>query len=246
MAAVELLRWDAPGPYEVGFSTRRGGISDGAFASLNLGLLTGDEPERVRRNRLSLCAAAGLDPGRTTMVRQRHGCDVHRAAAGRGIAEPGAAQADGDGLWSDEPGVGMLLVTADCLPIALARPPGPEPALAVLHAGRSGLLEGVVAAGARALGGGPLAAAIGPGIGPCCYEVGEEVAAPFRAAFGEDVARGGTLDLWTAAERALRAAGCESIERLDLCTACDPKRFFSHRRDRGRTGRQGVIARVAG
>jgi len=242
---VELLRWGAPGPYEVAFSTRHGGVSEGAFASLNLGLLTEDEPERVRRNRRLLCAAAGLEPERTTMVRQRHGSEVRRAALGRGIAEPAAAQADGDGLWSDEPGVAMLLLAADCLPIALARPPGREPALAVLHAGRRGLLAGVVAAGARVLGGGPLTAAIGPGIGPCCYEVGEEVARPFREAFGDDVARSGRLDLWTAAERALRGAGCESVERLDLCTSCDPERFFSHRRDGGRTGRQGVIARVA-
>ncbi len=246
MSAVELLRWNAPGPYEVAFSTRHGGVSDGPFASLNLGLLTEDEPERVRRNRRRLCATAGLDPERTTMVRQRHGGEVHRAAPGLGIAEPGAAQADGDGLWSDEPGVGMLLVTADCLPLAVAREPGREPALAVLHAGRRGLLAGIAGAGVAALGGGPLAAVIGPGIGPCCYEVGEEVARPFREAFGDDVARGGTLDLWTAAERALRAAGCESVERLDLCTSCAPARFFSHRRDRGRTGRQGVIARVAG
>ena len=179
------------------------------------------------------------------MVRQRHGSEVHRAALGRGIAEPGAAHADGDGLWSDEPGVAMLLLTADCLPIALARSPGAEPALAVLHAGRRGLLDGVVAAGAGALGGSPLAAAIGAGIGHCCYEVGEEVARPFRAALDDDDVRDGTLDLWTAAERALRAAGCETVTRLDLCTACDPERFFSHRRDRGRTGRQGVIARVA-
>ncbi len=241
-----MLRWNAPGPYEVAFSTRRGGVSEGAFASLNLGLLTDDEPERVRRNRRLLCAAAGLEPARTTMVRQRHGSEVHRAALGRGIEQPDAAQADGDGLWSDEPGVAMLVLTADCLPIALARPAGREPALAVLHAGRRGLLDGVVAAGARALGGGPLTAAIGPGIGPCCYEVGEEVARPFSEAFGADIARSGRLDLWTAAERALRGAGCESVERFDLCTSCDPDSFFSHRRDGGRTGRQGVIARVAG
>jgi copper oxidase (laccase) domain-containing protein len=87
---------------------------------------------------------------------------------------------------------------------------------------------------------------IGPAIGPCCYEVGEEVAAPFRETFGPDVAVDGKLDLWTSAERALRAAGCARVDRFDLCTACDPERFFSHRRDRGRTGRQGVIARVAG
>ncbi|MGH3103868.1 MAG: laccase domain-containing protein, partial [Gaiellaceae bacterium] len=82
-------------------------------------------------------------------------------------------------------------------------------------------------------------------IGPCCYEVGEEVAAPFRAAFGVDVVRDGKLDLWTAAERALRAAGCTSVERTDLCTSCHPALFFSHRRDLGSTGRQGVLAYVA-
>jgi copper oxidase (laccase) domain-containing protein len=98
----------------------------------------------------------------------------------------------------------------------------------------------------RALASRRLAAAIGPGIGPCCYEVGEEVAGPFREAFGEDVVREGSrLDLWTSAERALRAAGVEHVDRADLCTACHPDRFFSHRREHGRTGRQGVIAYVA-
>jgi hypothetical protein len=87
---------------------------------------------------------------------------------------------------------------------------------------------------------------VGPGIGPCCYEVGEEVAAPFRERFGEDVVRDGRLDLWTSAERALRAAGVGHVERLDRCTACEPETFFSHRRDRGVTGRQGVIAYVTG
>ncbi|MGZ4336909.1 MAG: laccase domain-containing protein, partial [Gaiellaceae bacterium] len=87
--------------------------------------------------------------------------------------------------------------------------------------------------------------AIGPGIGPCCYEVGEEIADAYRARFGEEALRGRNLDLWTVAERVLRAAGVESVERLDLCTACDPVRFFSHRRDGPVTGRQGVIGYVA-
>jgi copper oxidase (laccase) domain-containing protein len=71
------------------------------------------------------------------------------------------------------------------------------------------------------------------------------VARPFRESFGEDVARDGRLDLWTAAERALRAAGCRHVERFDACTACEGERFFSHRRDDGKTGRQGVLAYVA-
>ena len=107
--------------------------------------------------------------------------------------------------------------------------------------GWRGLLAGIVEAGVDAVGG-DLTAAIGPGIGPCCYEVGEEVAAPFRARFGDEVVRNGSLDLPGAAERALREAGVAEIERSPHCTACEPDLFFSHRRDNGVTGRQGVLA----
>jgi len=245
MKAPELIDWAAPGPYRVAFSTRGGGVSDGPFSSLNLGLLTGDEPERVFENRRRLCAAAGVDPERATMAWQQHGARVVRAAP-TGISTAGAAFERCDGLWSDEPGLAMGLVTADCLPVAVCRAAG-EPALGVLHVGWRGLLAGILAAGVRTLGGaGSLAAAVGPGIGPCCYEVGEKVAAPFRAAFGADIAPGGRLDLPLAAERALVAAGCDRVERLHSCTACDAERFFSHRRDEGRTGRQGIIGYVVG
>jgi len=178
------------------------------------------------------------------MAWQRHGANVTRADA-RGIVMPGTVYDHCDGLWSDEPGRAMLLLTADCMPIAIAREDTERPALAILHAGWRGLLAGIVGAGVRAVASRRLAAAIGPSIGPCCYEVGEEVAAPFREAFGDDVVRDGRLDLWTAAERALRAAGVERVDRSDLCTSCQGERFFSHRRDHGRTGRQGVIAYVA-
>ena len=233
---VPLIRWDAPGPYEVAFSTRRGGVSEGAFASLNLGLLTADAPANVDENRRRLCAETGADPARLAMNRQIHATTVNRAQAGE-------RSRDGDGLWSDEPGVPMLKVTADCLPIALVRVNGPA-GLALLHAGRLGLLAGIVEAGVAALGG-KLAAAVGPGIGPCCYEVGDEIADAYHARFGPDAVQGRKLDLWTVSERLLREAGVDSVERLDMCTACDPDRFFSHRRERGVTGRQGVIGYVA-
>ena len=232
-----MIRWDAPGPYVVAFSTRRGGVSEGPFESLNVGLLTADEPERVAENRRRLAGDVGADAERLAMNRQVHGALVNRAA-------PGSRGEPGDGLWTDEPGVPMLMLAADCLPIALARANG-TPGLALLHAGRLGLLEGIVAAGAAALDGGPLAAAIGPGIGPCCYEVGPEIREDYRARFGEGVVHGRSLDLWGAAELALHEAGVEQVERTDLCTACHPELFFSHRRDRGVTGRQGVIGYVA-
>jgi YfiH family protein len=242
--SVDLLEWDAHGPYRVAFSTRIGGVSEGDFASLNLGILTEDDPARVVVNRTRLCEAVGADPDGATMAWQRHGSTVTRAQS-RGIVTPGTVYDHCDGLWSDEPGRAMLLLTADCMPIAIARTDGDRPAVGILHAGWRGLLAGIVGAGVRALGVRHLVAAIGPSIGPCCYEVGDEVARPFREAFGDDVMHDGKLDLWTSAERALRAAGVDHVERANLCTSCHSDRFFSHRRDHGRTGRQGVIAYVA-
>lgn len=243
MSAVEPIPWDAPGPYRVAFATRAGGTSDGPYDSLNLGLLTADEEERVLENRRRLCAAVGADPARATMSHQEHGSTVTRARP-TGIVTPGAAYERRDGSWSDEPGQAMVLVTADCLPIALCRTGGERPALALLHAGWRGLVGGIVAEGARVLGGGPLAGAVGPGIGPCCYEVGEEVADAYRARFGPSVLRGRRLDLAGAAELALREAGCARVDIVRRCTACEPGSFFSHRRDAGVTGRQGVIGYV--
>jgi YfiH family protein len=239
-----VIRWEGAGPYTVAFSTRVGGVSEGPYDSLNLGIFTGDEPERVVENRKRLADAVGIDPERTRMAWQRHGPEVRRASP-EGILTPGTQHEPCDGWWSDEPGQGMMLVTADCLPVAIARRDGDRPALAVLHVGWRGLLEGIVANGAAALGDGTLAAAIGPGIGPCCYEVGPEVSEPFAARFGDEVLANGHLDLWRATELALERAGVGQVERTDLCTYCHPELFFSHRRDRGTTGRQGVIAAVA-
>ena len=241
---VQLDDWDVPGPYRVAFTTRRGGVSNGPYASLNLGLLTADEPGNVLENRRLACAAAGADAARAQLPWQQHGAEVVRARPA-GILEPGAPLERCDGLWTDEPGRALLVLTADCLPVALCRMRG-EPALAALHAGWRGLLAGILARGVAALGGGALAAAIGPGIGSCCYAVGADVAAPYRGAFGDDVVRDGRLDLALAAERALGAAGVERIERVGGCTACDPGRYFSHRRDEGLTGRQGMIGYVVG
>ena len=234
MAELPLFPWEAPGPYVAAFSTRRGGVSEGPFDSLNLGRLTADDPGRVAENRARLCAAVGTADERLCFGRQVHGADVLRAA---GQGEPG------DGVWTDERGKPLLVFTADCLPVALARANGGRPAIAAVHVGWRGLLAGVVENAAGALGGGKLAAVIGPGIGPCCYDVGDEVAAPFRARFGDGIVRDGKLDLWTATERALQAAGA-AVTRLDLCTSCNPDLFFSHRREHGTTGRQGLIAYV--
>jgi YfiH family protein len=232
--AAPLIRWDAPGPYVVAFTTRQGGVSTGAFESLNLAQRAGDDPERVEQNRRIVCETLDADPERLAMNRQRHTNVVHRAHPGR-RGEPG------DGLWTDEPGLPMLKLTADCVPVAIARADPERPALALLHAGWRGLAEGIVEAGVAALGGGALAAAIGPAIGPCCYQVGPEVA----ERFDDDLTRDGVLDLWTATERALHRAGVDRVERVDLCTRCNPELFFSHRRQGPVRGTQGVVGLVA-
>jgi polyphenol oxidase len=234
--SVELIDWAPPGPYRVAFSTRIGGVSTGTFESLNLGLLTHDARENIEENRRRVAERLGVDVTQLAMNRQRHGVTVNRAVAGERGRE-------GDGLWTDEQDLPMLKLTADCLPIAIARANG-APALALLHAGWRGLLEGVVGSGVRALGGGDLVAAVGPGIGPCCYEVRSDVADPYRLRFGSAAFSGDKLDLWTVAERVLYEAGVHAVERVDLCTACNPDRFFSHRRDGAVTGRQGVMGYV--
>ena len=234
---MKLFRWDAPGPYAVAFTTRVGGVSRGPFRSLNLGRKNGDVPERVDENRRRLCSALGLDAERLAVNFQVHGRRVNRARAGvRGVVR-------GDGLWTEEERLPLLVLAADCVPVALVRTRG-RPAAAVVHAGRLGMLAGVVEGAARRLGGG-IAAAVGPAIGPCCYEIGEEVAGPYRERFGSAIVRGRRLDLWTAAERVLHEAGCARVERFDLCTACNPDLFFSNRRDGKPRGTQGVVAAIA-
>ena len=234
-----MIRWEPPGPYAVAFTTRVGGVSEGPYASLNLGRRTGDDVERVDENRRRVCAELGADSSRLALNYQHHSPDVHRAIAGsRGDRE-------GDGLWTDEPGLPVAALAADCVPIALARTNGDAAAVGVLHAGWRGLLAGIVANGLEALGGSGVAAAVGPAIGPCCYEVGDDVADLFRARFGAGVLRGRNLDLWTSAELALREAGVADVERFDLCTACRPDLFFSHRRTGKPRGVQGVVAVVA-
>jgi YfiH family protein len=231
--SVPLLRWDAPGPYDVVFTTRAGGVSEGPFESLNLGRRTGDDVERVDENRRRLCAELDADDQGLTLGFQTHSTVVNRA-------EAGSRGAPGDGLWTDEPGIPMLALGADCALIAMARTNGSEPALAVLHAGWKGLLAGIVESAAQILGPG-FVAVVGPTIGPCCYEVGEEVASPFRACFGDEIVTDRKLDLWTAAEQAALDAGASTVERLDLCTRCNADLFFSERRTGRPRGTQGVI-----
>jgi polyphenol oxidase len=230
-----VIRWKAPEPYSVVFTTRVGGVSEGPYESLNLGRRTGDDVHRVDENRRIVCTGIGADPERLALNFQLHGTVVNRAVAGR-------RGTPGDALWTDEPRLPVMAVTADCVPVALVRTDG-KPAAAVVHAGRIGILAGVLGVAARTLGG-TIAAALGPAAGPCCYDVGEEVVRPYRERFGPGVARDGKLDLWGAAEQALREAGVGHVHRIGLCTICNPDLFFSHRRTGEPRGVQGVVALV--
>jgi purine-nucleoside/S-methyl-5'-thioadenosine phosphorylase / adenosine deaminase len=228
-----VIRWEAPGPYVVAFTTRAGGVSEGPFASLNLGGKQ-DRPEAITENRRRACEQLGLDSSRLAFNRQRHTARVHRA-------DTGSQPSDGDALWTDDVGLPLLAMSADCLPIAIVATSG-APALAVVHAGWRGLAAGVVEASVGALGGVATAAIVGPAVGPCCYQVGPDVSERFDA----DLTRDGILDLWSAAERTLRRAGVDRVDRLDLCTRCNTELFFSHRRDGPVRGVQGVIGALAG
>ena len=241
------LRWleaELPGA-RAAFSSRLGGVSENAWAELNLGYLTGDDPAAVRENRRRLAAAIGLAPERIVIGRQVHGAEIARHAGPQSpspFAEPGVTdppEVDGHVLANSQPDLGLLVFVADCLPIALAG----EGGVAMLHGGWRGLAAGIVGSGVEAVA--ASAAAVGPGIGPCCFEVGEEVLAAF-APLGPGLADGRMLDLPEVARRLLERAGVERVEISDLCTRCHPELFFSHRGQGPETGRQAGIVWAEG
>jgi YfiH family protein len=222
------------------FSTRRGGVSKGPFASLNLGRLTDDRRADVDANRARLAAAVGLPRERFLHGRQVHGTEVRRVTELR-PRHP----AEEDGQATALADAAALVFTADCLPVLLAA----DTAVAALHGGWRGLAGGILAEGVAALrelgAQGPVAAAIGPGARGCCYEVREEVHAAFADVAGARV-RERNLDLAAVARQRLAEAGVEAIHDTGLCTICAGRDlFFSHRRDAGVTGRQaGVVWRA--
>lgn len=234
---MQIVRAALLDAFPHGFTTRTGGVSPAPWDSLNLGGAVGDAPERVEENWRRLEVATGLGFAR---VRQVHGARVVRADG------PCAAAEEADAVVSLRPGLAACVSVADCVPVLLADPG--SGAVAAVHAGWRGTLARAAAEGVRALAreaGAPpgrLLAAVGPSIGPCCYEVSADLAERFRLELGEVVGGDGAarLDLWAANRRVLEEAGLrpERIEVLGRCTSCEGDLFFSHRRDAGRTGRQ--------
>jgi YfiH family protein len=228
VAVTDAIEVALPGA-QVRFTTRAGGVSAGPYASLNLGRWTDDDPAAVAENRRRAVDARPL-----AFARQVHGT---RVLTVDGPTDE-TAIADADGVATAASGLALLVLTADCLPVALAAPG----AVAMVHAGWRGLSGGVLEEGVAAVraldADGPIHAAIGPGAGGCCYEVGDDVAAQFPAW----ARTGRRIDLKAVAAARLRDAGVAEVTDVTRCTMCEPDVFFSHRASGGLTGRQGGIA----
>jgi YfiH family protein len=235
------------------FTERTGGVSTGPFASLNLGLRTGEEPAAALANRRQLCEVLGIPS--FACVRQVHGARIARVGpkrAGAGFEDPADAVADADAMITSSRGIAMAVLTADCVPIAIADPATGR--FAVVHAGWRGIAAGMLTAAVAAVRGanlhaavrgGELHSAVGPAVGVDHYEVGEDVAFAVSAASPDGAVTKKTggrllLDLPGTAVRILKAAGVSKIDRAEECTACLPERFYSYRRD-GETGRQALV-----
>jgi polyphenol oxidase len=212
------------------FTTRRGGHSAAPFDSLNLGRWTDDDEATVERNREVVAQIAGVPLDHVAQGRQVHGTHVQ-------VVESVPHEiADADAVVTALTGVAALVLTADCMPVALATPTK----VAMVHAGWRGLADGVIENALAELGDGPVAAAIGPSAGGCCYEVGDDV----REALCVDPCGGPALiDLKSIARERLYGADVDVVHDVGLCTMCTPPDLlFSHRRDGPVTGRQGGIA----
>lgn len=236
-----------------GVTARHGGVSEGPWMSLNLTKGTGDDPEAVEQNLRRVADAFGTRREDLVSPNQRH---TTRAAAVT-AADRGQVILETDTLLTADARVPVLLRYADCTPILLYDPR--HAAFAVVHSGWRGTVAGAVPAAIRALAEqfgaqpGEIVAGIGPSIGPCCYEVGDEVVAAAREAFEEAdplLPRNGNgrrhLDLWEANRRWLAEAGVRRIEVAGICTACHQEEFFSYRGGKGRTGHFGAFMMLAG
>lgn len=234
------------------FTTRFGGVSRGDLASLNLGVHRGDDPENVRKNYEILGKELGFDPQKAILTHQTHTSIVLRVGASD-LTEPFTPlEPECDGLVTNEPGITLVVFTADCTPILLwdAR----TGAVGAAHAGwrgtASGIAQKTVEAMCREFGSDPadIRAAIGPNIAACCFETDSDVPEAMVAALGDEalpfIRRTGEkfhLDLKGINGLWLRRAGVTAIDYSTDCTACQPDRFWSHRVVGNRRGSQGAL-----
>lgn len=251
MSAPEVIEVHTGTPgVRAAFTTRRGGLSSGPFAELNLSGATGDAAHDVRGNRRAVAGSLGFDPDRAVVLDQVHGADVvvvgpEGGAGGFLGSLDGLAPADAS--VCDHAGVALFAMGADCPGVLLWAADGT--CVAAVHAGWRGLVAGVVDAAVEAMGRDPAAirAVIGPGVRPCCYPVDAAMRTTMAERFGECVVDGEAVDLAGAALVALARCGvpAESVDAVAACTSCESRRFHSYRRDGRTSGRHaGIIWRV--
>lgn len=268
LALLRLSALEAAGGVSAFFTGRSGGASARWDGGLNWSHAVGDLPQNVRANRRRTLATLGLAPGQAVMAGLVHGdrvvavraSDVAAASAAAGVSgQEGISDDVGlvdhcDGLITDVPGLALVITAADCVPIYLFDPD--RPAIGVVHAGWRGTVLGIagkaVAAMVEHYGSDParIHAAIGPSIGPCCYEVDHRVVGPVDQQFGlqaQALYRSAgapgkfLLDLWAANRLDLSRAGVRSISLSGQCTACGTDRLFSHRGEAGLAGRGAAV-----
>ena len=256
-AGLTVLRSELLAPLPHGFSTRPGGVSPAPWDSLNLGPSRGDDPENVRENYRRFCAVLGTAPEQAVLSQQTHTTNLRRVTAedaGKGLIRPRDYR-DVDALMTDVPGLALTVFSADCGVILLHDPV--HAAIAAVHAGWRGCAGGILAKTVRAMtescGTDPadLLAAIGPCIGPCCFETDADVPDAMRAALGSEAGQAirpaGAkfyVDLKRLNAIWLRRAGVTCIDISADCTACQPQRFWSHRRVGNARGSLAAIIRL--
>lgn len=238
------------------FTTRRGGVSQRGFSSLNLGFHVGDEEANVQENHQRICAALGVQTGQVVAGHQVHGTEVQVVDASHqgGAYNPSLALPDTDGLVTSQAGVMLASYHADCTPVMLLDPV--SRAIGLVHAGWKGTVGKIAAQGIAhmkaAFGSNPrdCLAVVGPSIGPCCYQVGPLVLAQVQEQYEdwpvlvtEDGLEKWRLNLWKANRMALEEAGLlpEHIVESGLCTACHLDLFFSYRAQSGVCGRMASL-----
>ena len=253
--------FEAAGGVAHGFSTRLGGVSEGIYATLNLGMNRGDAPDRVRENYRRFCAAIGADMGNIVCASQVHGDTVRTVTAadlGIGLDEPEPWQADG--LVTDIPGVTLAVYSADCLPILLYDPV--RRVVGAVHAGWRGTALGIAAKavermvdcyGCDRL---DILAAVGPGISKCCFETDEDVPNALTGALGASALKCIELQESGKFHVDLKGLNVLRLEKMGLerdhiavseaCTMCEHERFWSHRYTQGVRGSQAAMVQLLG
>lgn len=222
------------------FTSRAGGVSSGCWASLNLRRSCGDAPENVRENFRRVKERIGCD--KLVFLSQQHTDRILHVDGRDALRDVYDPLVEADGLITHTPELGLMVFSADCVPILLEG----DGVVAAVHAGWRGTVKGIVSKAVKEMGCPPetVRAWIGPAIGVCCYQVGDEVRSAMRSLLGreaEDYLQEDRVDLKGFNRRLLERSGVQSIDVSPVCTMCSHEEYWSHRYTRGERGVQGAV-----